>query len=97
MFHTNFCVFPYIASFLVWFVDVTCIKHSFDFILEDLGQKLDDYVITLEIVKVLRLRYREGLVRARLTGAEAATGDVLTFLDSHCKLPSFYYKFYVLV
>lgn len=36
-------------------------------------------------VKILRMPRREGLVRARLRGAEISQGDVLTFLDSHCE------------
>lgn len=35
--------------------------------------------------KVLRLKEREGLISARLLGANYATGDVLTFLDAHCE------------
>jgi len=52
---------------------------------EDLGKKLDDYVSKLKIVRIIRLPKRSGLIRARLVGAESATAEVLTFLDSHCE------------
>lgn len=54
--------------------------------IEFLGKQLDDYVATLPVqTKVLRLPKREGIIAARLLGANNASGEVLTFLDAHCE------------
>uniref|UniRef100_A0A3P8TKP9 Uncharacterized protein n=1 Tax=Amphiprion percula TaxID=161767 RepID=A0A3P8TKP9_AMPPE len=52
---------------------------------DHLKSRLDEYVQQLSIVRVLRQTERKGVVGARLMGALAARGEVLTFLDAHCE------------
>jgi len=44
-----------------------------------------DELSSIHKVRVLRNSQREGLMRSRVKGAEAATSGILTFLDSHCE------------
>ena len=58
--------------------------------LDYLKQKLDEYMSELSVssgvpIRILRPKERFGIVRARMMGADIASGSVLTFLDSHCE------------
>lgn len=62
---------------------------------EELQGQLDYYLSTRlpAKVKLLRLSYRQGLIRARLHGARNAKGDILVFLDAHCEVIKDWYQF----
>lgn len=62
---------------------------------DHLKDKLDDYVKQTwpdGIVRIIRLKERHGLIRARLAGAREAHGDVVIFLDSHCEATRGWYS-----
>ncbi|XP_069675879.1 polypeptide N-acetylgalactosaminyltransferase 1-like isoform X2 [Periplaneta americana] len=54
----------------------------------ELQGRLDYYLKTRlpSNVRLIRLKERSGLIRARLAGAKEAVGDVLIFLDAHCEV-----------
>ncbi|CAB1412586.1 unnamed protein product [Pleuronectes platessa] len=54
-------------------------------LLEHLKSALEEYMVRLPKVRIMRTKKREGLIRTRLLGAAAAKGEVITFLDSHCE------------
>lgn len=53
--------------------------------LDHLKKPLDDYVAGIPKLKLVRTTQREGLIRARVYGADHSTGEILLFLDSHCE------------
>ena len=56
--------------------------------LEHLHEQLDEELKKsyYSKVRLVRNKEREGLIRAKNYGAQAATGDVVVFLDAHCEV-----------
>ena len=58
---------------------------------DHLKKKLEDYIAERSEewenkVRVVRLKFRDGLIGARLAGAKNATAGILIFLDSHIEV-----------
>lgn len=53
--------------------------------MDHLKGQLEDYWSKERKVKIVRAPKRVGLIRARLLGFDHATGQTLTYLDSHCE------------
>ncbi len=53
---------------------------------ENLRGPLDRYAELLPKVRLLRNQVREGLIRSRLTGAQAAAAPLVVFLDAHTEM-----------
>lgn len=62
-------------------------RVTFDLTRGSLPTAEDGQLLTpIPKLRVVRMRDRSGLMRARVKGAELAVGPVLTFLDSHCEV-----------
>ncbi|XP_015208217.2 polypeptide N-acetylgalactosaminyltransferase 14 isoform X1 [Lepisosteus oculatus] len=57
-------------------------------LVDDFSEDSNDCLLLTKLpkVKCLRNDQREGLIRSRVRGADAAGASVLTFLDSHCEV-----------
>ena len=56
---------------------------NYGFFTDHLKDQLEQYMQRFPKVRIVRASVRVGLIKARMMGARAATGKILTFLDSH--------------
>eukprot|EP00730_Choanoeca_flexa_P000164 TRINITY_DN10074_c0_g5_i1.p1 TRINITY_DN10074_c0_g5~~TRINITY_DN10074_c0_g5_i1.p1 ORF type:complete len:473 (+),score=128.13 TRINITY_DN10074_c0_g5_i1:95-1513(+) len=69
---------PTLLKEIILVDDKSSMKH--------LGYALEQEVKGIPKTKLLRLKQRSGLIRAKVHGASAARGEVILFLDSHCEV-----------
>ena len=58
-------------------------------ILEELKDGLDSYIATKfpeGLIRIIRVKKRQGLIKARLLGWRNSTGEVIIFFDSHMEV-----------
>ncbi len=65
------------------------VAQKISFISENLKEELDDYVSKTwpdGVVWILRLKERHGLIRTRMAGIKAASGDAIAVFDAHVEV-----------
>ena len=65
------------------------INMLFSPILEELKDGLDSYIATKfpkGLIRIIRVKKRQGLIKARLLGWRNSTGEVIIFFDSHMEV-----------
>ena len=50
-----------------------------------LAETIQQEIADIEIIKMMRSKKQIGIVQSRMQAVKEATGDVVAFLDSHCK------------
>lgn len=74
----------------------TCFSSKCRFFIyySDLSDEISEYIkkhYSKGVVKLIRQKTRQGLIRSRLEGIKRVTGEVVVFLDSHMEVNNHWY------